>query len=1345
MLKSAAAAAKAVIEGENTNFDTQECLHMQADILSSSPVQSPERAVASSKVSKSPISAAGTASSLPQNDILASRASNPPHHGHPHTLTTPSVLRVTAGAAAASCLQNIANDPVGRRRQYTRYGSELEAILNTNQPFDGLPRPFNTPANLQELRGTIPAAVPAMYTQTQRDSCSPTQENTPSVYARFESNLGFIEPEASLPDAFSTDPRHLLDDPIKALGVDITRTQHASVFTESTARTYKEQDIGHINFEVLSHNGTQGSIGEAESQELISQDTSYVPNSKEAIEQDVSQHDPETPAPPVNPFMRKGSVMQAHELFGATQPSSAAARFASPTSSRPSPDVFNAMQSPSGLRSSPLVRRSDTAPVTSPLHSSVRNLLAQPRHNSTTPDLHPFTAVPTTAGTISSRLHRQESPAEVHIEYISMKESQERRANLISSLEPSEDDESDIDSGPRRRLLRKKRELHIQKELAAVELTRPSRMVSSSREVEVPSTGRRRRSLQEEYIAQCNGSDARDTQEDDVIVVDSQGQAQTGVDGEELLENVPSSLPDDDLNGPPQSQQSQHLPPHAARPGNTDPVPELDSNSNTRDATSEPPRSPEQHSTLPLQELDGNGASSRCSLPQKTHLLSDTGDSTVPETSSPARLRPMGEIASLSLSAPADYEIYQNIPGLTQDHDYNRLMGSSPPVETDLIERERSSRSEKGGAPKSSEIPNAESRRSGSSSVVSNREIELHETVITANKNEPCSSIQKQQTSPTKQDRTLDEISRQASPSSKIDPTGDSSHESPRKGRRRVEVEAKIAMEVQERAKERRESKIAFRKAQIQAGTQYEPDDSDNDELVQAALKMFKYEIDSVAKPANSTRVALAESSPDPLTHAEELETTPSKKTDGTLEAPNDEIPQSGRAGLRTRDELKGPSRALRRSDPVPNTPASKKTYTGRKGRAKVKTSSSLRTQSQRGDTHETRPSTHLRRTSSTPDSPQTSPLSSVPTSVDEDRPLHYPERYATPRSAKKKSLRQLSAKKSNRRKSTLVVLHSDEDEDEDEVMPSKTTARTAKQRTEPASSSTKPPDRNEIMATPIIDALPRKKKADGDLFANMAFAVSYVENEPEREAVIDLILKQGGTLLEEGFDDLLEDHKTELVVSKAAQKLGFVALIADEHTRRAKYMQALAMGLPCLSGRWILACHNRNEVVNWAPYLLCAGISSFMGDTVRSRTLQNYSASTARFIKTFNSREKLLGDQSVMLLAGTGKKKEKRKPYIFLARVLAPAKFCLVSDYSHAREKLLQAEVSGESWDCLYVNNNEEAATQAVFSSSGTKQSRKRKRATAEEDVRAPKKIRVISDEVVVQSLISGQLLEEE
>ncbi|KAI9682456.1 MAG: hypothetical protein M1829_000248 [Trizodia sp. TS-e1964] len=275
-------------------------------------------------------------------------------------------------------------------------------------------------------------------------------------------------------------------------------------------------------------------------------------------------------------------------------------------------------------------------------------------------------------------------------------------------------------------------------------------------------------------------------------------------------------------------------------------------------------------------------------------------------------------------------------------------------------------------------------------------------------------------------------------------------------------------------------------------------------------------------------------------------------------------------------------------------------------------------------------------------------------------------------------------------------------------------------------------------------------------LFNNMVFAVSFVESEAHKKRVIKSISDQGGKLLTDGFDELFkidDASKTTaagggatkspgLRLTLQAEKLGFACLIADKHSRRAKYFQALALGLPCLSGRWIEDCTAKNEIISWEPYLLSSGESSYLDGAVRSRTLHAYPPSTALFAQTIEKRPRLLKGRSLIFIKGKGKVEELRRAYLFLTCALGVGSLAKVSN-AEAAVKMLADPKS--TWDTVYVGGQEKIGENI---SGGTSSGKKRK-SLGEEGESALSTmqaagIKLIRDEYIVQSLILGKLLDD-
>ncbi|CAK7219055.1 radiation sensitive protein rad9 [Sporothrix bragantina] len=294
-------------------------------------------------------------------------------------------------------------------------------------------------------------------------------------------------------------------------------------------------------------------------------------------------------------------------------------------------------------------------------------------------------------------------------------------------------------------------------------------------------------------------------------------------------------------------------------------------------------------------------------------------------------------------------------------------------------------------------------------------------------------------------------------------------------------------------------------------------------------------------------------------------------------------------------------------------------------------------------------------------------------------------------------------------------------------------------------------------------------------LFAGMVFGVSLQSQRPgedhrafarrEKQGT-DLqarIQEAGGRILRDGFEDLFRPPQIisgassrsrtapdtagsisgDLQLLPKAAKSGFTALIIDGHSRKAKYMQALALGLPCLAPRWVTTCLDRGELVDWAPYLLCAGESSFLGGALRSRNLVPYDASSARLADVIARRAKLMGGLTILVAPGKAVEKT-RAQYTFLAHVLG-ASLSQANNLQEAREHLKAMEEAGRPCDWVYVGEKPELG--GLFEDRVRPAAKKRKRqALGDDDIdRAPAPVKTLSDERFIQSLIFGELIEDD
>jgi Fungal Rad9-like Rad53-binding len=277
---------------------------------------------------------------------------------------------------------------------------------------------------------------------------------------------------------------------------------------------------------------------------------------------------------------------------------------------------------------------------------------------------------------------------------------------------------------------------------------------------------------------------------------------------------------------------------------------------------------------------------------------------------------------------------------------------------------------------------------------------------------------------------------------------------------------------------------------------------------------------------------------------------------------------------------------------------------------------------------------------------------------------------------------------------------------------------------------------RSDIHAQPASTAFPFPT-ASG-IFTSMAFAVSY-NDDLRRTSLTKAILANGGTLLGEDFQEMFEQewsptspsrraHQTEsLTLSARFHHNGFVALIADRHSRKPKYLQALALNLPALSGRWIEACIKAAQIVDWEPYLLSAGESMELEGAVRSRVLPPLDAKTALVRDIVSNRPNLLQGEAVVVVTGRGKSDEKTKPYIFLAKAAGAGRLEQCVDLKSAKALLDTDSEENIRW--IFVGDKELAKAEAAL--------------LPKSRVRKSKGLRVVENEFLCQSLILGRLWE--
>ena len=279
-------------------------------------------------------------------------------------------------------------------------------------------------------------------------------------------------------------------------------------------------------------------------------------------------------------------------------------------------------------------------------------------------------------------------------------------------------------------------------------------------------------------------------------------------------------------------------------------------------------------------------------------------------------------------------------------------------------------------------------------------------------------------------------------------------------------------------------------------------------------------------------------------------------------------------------------------------------------------------------------------------------------------------------------------------------------------------------------------------------------------LFRNMAFSITNVDRSEDSERLKTHISANGGTILEKGFDELFHippltrvtaprgpHDETLFELTPAAKNLGFTCLIADRYCRRAKFVQALALGIPCLATRWITDCVAKQQLLPWETYLLPSGESSYLGGAVRSRILQPFPTETATLAGIIGNRPKMLENSSVLLIMEKGQEDTMRQ-HPLITHALGGSKIARAINEDAAAKAVSDASALGEPWDWVFSYDKEKAVEERLF---GPTQTRKKRKRGSEGEVldaagRREKtgRTRVVGNEFVIQSLILAMLIEE-
>lgn len=301
------------------------------------------------------------------------------------------------------------------------------------------------------------------------------------------------------------------------------------------------------------------------------------------------------------------------------------------------------------------------------------------------------------------------------------------------------------------------------------------------------------------------------------------------------------------------------------------------------------------------------------------------------------------------------------------------------------------------------------------------------------------------------------------------------------------------------------------------------------------------------------------------------------------------------------------------------------------------------------------------------------------------------------------------------------------------------------------------------------LSSIPRNTS---NLFDNVVFCITNIENSDTRKETEHNIRSNGGHLLGNGFEELFHipditsslpsnandpdpDPEPPFQLKPSFTTRGFTCLIADKHCRKQNFLQALALGIPCLATRWVRDCIARKAILPWEPYLLPSGESTFL-NAIRSRHLPSYAPDAVTLPEIIGGRLAFLAGASVLLVMGKGKEETMMKAYPFIAYALGASRVSRATTLEAARRALEEADAKGKGWDWVCYHEGERAVgrpgkgkVEGVLlgggggGSGGGKGKKRKSRGGGEGE--GERKPRVVVTEFVVQSLILGRLVEGE
>ena len=234
---------------------------------------------------------------------------------------------------------------------------------------------------------------------------------------------------------------------------------------------------------------------------------------------------------------------------------------------------------------------------------------------------------------------------------------------------------------------------------------------------------------------------------------------------------------------------------------------------------------------------------------------------------------------------------------------------------------------------------------------------------------------------------------------------------------------------------------------------------------------------------------------------------------------------------------------------------------------------------------------------------------------------------------------------------------------------------------------------------SPTLSYKSDRARPDG-LFKNLAFAVTIQCDTNVRLQIEQKIRSHGGRIMTDGPQELFErtgfaDYDgAPLRLTSSAASLHGAIVIADGPSRRSKYLQALALQLPCLHYSFIESCIQRKQIIDFRPFLLAAGEAHFGTHSAMMSVSCRMSFEARGLVSSLDARRTPLAKRNVIVVIGSDSETRKaRRIHLFLAWAMGCSNLTQCDSLDEAHH-LLKFPEQGDRWDIVSVQEAGDADT---------------------------------------------------